>query len=168
MRQPTRLKERARSRDQGIRSPTRGYVERCHRETCYVTTVSCIRAHFPPQTTFVVSPGFIGILGMIARVVVLCHPFETVTVLATILGAVWIVTGVIEVIDAIANKYVDGRGWLALAGLVSIAAGGVIVAWPARCRRVDRRVLLDRLRSLHLRERLRHAEPDEGLIESKA
>jgi uncharacterized membrane protein HdeD (DUF308 family) len=68
---------------------------------------------------------------MIARVFVLCHPFETVTVLATILGAVWIVTGVIEVIDAIANKYVDGRGWLALAGLVSIAAGVVIVAWPA-------------------------------------
>jgi uncharacterized membrane protein HdeD (DUF308 family) len=82
----------------------------------------------------VVSPGFvgfIGILGMIAGVVVLRHPFETVTVLATILGAVWIVTGVIEVIDAIANKYVDGRGWLALAGLVSIAAGVVIVAWPA-------------------------------------
>ncbi|NKB40165.1 MAG: hypothetical protein GKR86_03750 [Ilumatobacter sp.] len=81
----------------------------------------------------VVSPGFvgfIGILGMIAGVVVLRHPFETVTVLATILGAVWIVTGVIEIIDAIANKYVDGRGWLALAGLLSIAAGSVIVAWP--------------------------------------
>ena len=57
-------------------------------------------------------------------------PFETVAVFATILGAVWIVTGVIDVIDAVANKYVDGRGWLALAGLVSIAAGAVIVAWP--------------------------------------
>jgi len=74
--------------------------------------------------------GFIGILGMIAGVVVLRHPFETVTVLATILGAVWIVTGVIEVIDAMANKYVDGRGWMALAGLLSVAAGAVIVAWP--------------------------------------
>ena len=82
----------------------------------------------------VVSPGFVGfvgILGMIAGVVVLRHPFETVTVLATILGAVWIVTGVIEIIDAMANKYVDGRGWLALAGLLSVAAGAVIVAWPA-------------------------------------
>ena len=82
----------------------------------------------------IVSPGFlgfIGILGIIAGVVVLRHPFETVTVLATILGAAWIVTGVIEVIDAIAKKYVDGRGWLAVAGLVSIAAGVVIVAWPA-------------------------------------
>ena len=75
--------------------------------------------------------GFVGILGMVAGVVVLRNPFETVTVLATVLGAVWIVTGVIEVIDAIANKYVDGRGWMALAGLVSIAAGAVIVAWPA-------------------------------------
>lgn len=81
----------------------------------------------------VVSPGFvgfIGILGMIAGVVVLRHPFETVTVLATILGAAWIVTGVIEVIDAIANKYVDGRGYLAFAGLASIAAGALVVAWP--------------------------------------
>jgi uncharacterized membrane protein HdeD (DUF308 family) len=29
------------------------------------------------------------------------------------------------------NKYVDGRGWLALAGLVSVVAGAVVVAWPA-------------------------------------
>ena len=75
--------------------------------------------------------GFVGILGILAGVVVLRNPFETVTVLATVLGAIWIVTGVIEVIDAIANKYVDGRGWLALAGLVSIVAGAVVVAWPA-------------------------------------
>ena len=75
--------------------------------------------------------GFVGILGMIAGIVVLRHPFETVAVLAAILGPVWIVTGVIEVVDAIANKYVDGRGWLALGGLVSIAAGAVVVAWPS-------------------------------------
>ena len=74
--------------------------------------------------------GFIGILGLVAGVVVLRHPFEAVTVLATILGVVWIVTGVIEVFDAIAHKYVDGRGYLALAGLASIAAGVVVVAWP--------------------------------------
>lgn len=74
--------------------------------------------------------GFVGILGIVAGVIVLRKPFETVAVLATILGAVWIVSGVIDVIDAIANKYADGRGWLALAGIVSIAAGAVIVAWP--------------------------------------
>jgi uncharacterized membrane protein HdeD (DUF308 family) len=80
-----------------------------------------------------VSPGFVGfvgILGIIAGVIVLRNPLETVAVLATVLGVVWIVTGAIDVIDAIANKYVDGRGWLALAGLVSIAAGVVVVAWP--------------------------------------
>jgi len=74
--------------------------------------------------------GFVGILGILAGVVVLRNPFETVAVLAAILGAVWIVSGVIDVIDAIANEYVDGRGWLALAGLVSIVAGTVVVAWP--------------------------------------
>ena len=75
--------------------------------------------------------GFVGILGIVAGVIVLRNPFETVTVLATILGAVWIVGGLIEIIDAMSNKYVDGRGWLALAGLVSVVAGAVVVAWPA-------------------------------------
>ncbi len=75
--------------------------------------------------------GFVGILGIIAGVIVLRNPFETVAVLAAILGAVWIVSGLIEIIDAMTNKYVDGRGWLALAGLVSIVAGAVVVAWPS-------------------------------------
>ncbi len=75
--------------------------------------------------------GFVGILGIVAGVIVLRNPFETAAVLAAILGAVWIVGGLIEIIDAMSNKYVDGRGWLALAGLVSVVAGAVVVAWPA-------------------------------------
>ncbi len=81
----------------------------------------------------VVSPGFVGfvgILGMIAGVVVLRHPVRDRHGARHDPRCGLDRVGVIEVIDAIANKYVDGRGWLALAGLVSIAAGTVIVAWP--------------------------------------
>jgi uncharacterized membrane protein HdeD (DUF308 family) len=74
---------------------------------------------------------FVGILLMIAGVIVLRNPFETVAVLATILGVVWIVTGSIELVEAIANRDAERRGWLAVGGVISIVAGAVVVIWPA-------------------------------------
>jgi uncharacterized membrane protein HdeD (DUF308 family) len=75
--------------------------------------------------------GFVGVLLIIGGVVVLRNPFETVAVLATILGAAWIVIGVVEMIEAIANSRAEGRGMLFFGGLLSLAAGIVVVAWPA-------------------------------------
>lgn len=75
--------------------------------------------------------GFVGILAMIGGVVVLRNPFETVAVLATVLGAVWIITGAIDFIEALANKREGHRMLLALTGLLSIVAGVVVVAWPS-------------------------------------
>jgi len=81
-----------------------------------------------------VSPGltgFIGIVGIIAGVVVLRHPFQAVAVLAVVLGAVWIIGGLIELIGAIADSTLDHRGLTAFGGLLSIAAGVIVVSWPA-------------------------------------
>jgi uncharacterized membrane protein HdeD (DUF308 family) len=75
--------------------------------------------------------GFVGILAIIGGIVVLRNPFETVAVLATILGAVWIITGAIDVIEALANKREGHRMLLALTGLLSVAAGVIVVSWPA-------------------------------------
>jgi len=75
--------------------------------------------------------GFVGVLLIIGGVVVLRNPFETVAVLATILGAAWIVIGVVEMIEAIANSRAEGRGMLFFGGLLSLAAGVIVVAWPA-------------------------------------
>ncbi len=86
---------------------------------------------FASHTTSPGLVGFVGILGMIGGVIVIRNPFETVEVLATIVGAVWIVAGAIEVIEAVANSTADRRGWLGVSGLISIAAGVVVVAWPA-------------------------------------
>lgn len=81
-----------------------------------------------------VSPGFtgfVGILSMIGGIIVLRNPLETVAVLAAILGAVWIITGSIDVIEALANKRQGSRILLGLSGLLSVIAGVVVVAWPS-------------------------------------
>ncbi|MFV1990063.1 MAG: HdeD family acid-resistance protein [Acidimicrobiales bacterium] len=75
--------------------------------------------------------GFFGLLSMIAGVIVLRHPFETVEVLATVLGVVWIVGGTIELISSIADSSLTSRGSVAISGLLAITAGVVVVAWPA-------------------------------------
>jgi uncharacterized membrane protein HdeD (DUF308 family) len=74
---------------------------------------------------------FVGIIAMIGGIIVLRNPFETVEVLATILGVVWIITGSIDVIEALAHKREGSRLLLALTGLLSLAAGVIVVAWPA-------------------------------------
>jgi uncharacterized membrane protein HdeD (DUF308 family) len=74
--------------------------------------------------------GFVGILGMVAGVAVLRHPFETVAVLATILGIVWIVSGTIDIISAIADSQLDGRWLIGFAGALAVVAGVIVVSWP--------------------------------------
>jgi uncharacterized membrane protein HdeD (DUF308 family) len=74
--------------------------------------------------------GVIGMIGMIAGVVVLRNPFETVAVLATVLGVVWIVGGSIDLISSIADRRLTDRPMAAFSALVSIIAGVVIVSWP--------------------------------------
>ncbi|MFV1991658.1 MAG: DUF308 domain-containing protein, partial [Acidimicrobiales bacterium] len=63
--------------------------------------------------------GFFGIISMIAGIIVLRHPFETVEVLATILGVVWIVGGSIDLISSVADSSLTRRGPVALAGALA-------------------------------------------------
>ena len=84
---------------------------------------------FAGETAGVV--GFVGVLLMISGVIVLRNPYETVAILATILGVVWIVSGSIDVVAAIADRESGGRGLRILRGLVAAIAGIVVVSWPA-------------------------------------
>lgn len=80
------------------------------------------------------SPGllaFVGVLGMVAGVIVLRNPFETVVVLATILGVVWVVGGAIELMAAVVDDSHDDRWLMVIGGLLSVAAGVIVIAWPA-------------------------------------
>lgn len=81
-----------------------------------------------------VSPGltgFIGVLLILGGVIVLRNPFETVAVLATIVGAAWIVIGIVEMVDAMTNSAGENRGMTFFGGLLSLAAGIIVVVWPA-------------------------------------
>lgn len=73
----------------------------------------------------------VGIIVMIAGVIVVRNPFETVAVLAVILGVAWIVGGAVDVVAAIAGTTQEGRGLAAIGGLLTLAAGIIVVAWPA-------------------------------------
>jgi uncharacterized membrane protein HdeD (DUF308 family) len=86
---------------------------------------------FAHDTLFPGYAGFVGVVGIIAGVVVLRHPFKAVAVLAVILGVVWIIGGTIEFIGSIAASGLDYRWLSAFGGLLSIAAGIVVVSWPA-------------------------------------
>ena len=80
------------------------------------------------------SPGllaFVGILGMVGGVVVLRHPFDTVVVLATLLGVVWVVGGAIELMTAVVDGSHHDRWLMLFSGLLSVAAGVIVIAWPA-------------------------------------
>lgn len=74
----------------------------------------------------------LALLGMVAILVgILClaRPFQTATALALLLGAFWIVGGVIEFFHGIVGR-VPGRGWVIVGGLVSVIAGIVVLAYP--------------------------------------
>ena len=104
-----------------------------------------------------VSPGwtgFVGILGIIVGIVVLRNPFETVAVLAALLGVVWIIGGIIELIGSIA----DGGCGSSLARSARWSAldrrrhrRRLVAGTDRDRRRVDLRSLPDRVRAVPLR-----------------
>jgi uncharacterized membrane protein HdeD (DUF308 family) len=75
--------------------------------------------------------GFVGVLLMISGVIVLRNPYETVAILATILGVAWVISGSIDAIAAITDRNTPSRGLRIFSGLVSVIAGLVAVSWPA-------------------------------------
>ncbi len=80
-----------------------------------------------PQRGFV---ALMGILGVVAGLVVLRRPFETLAVLALILGVYWVFSGLLDVFTAIGDENEPNRALLGLRGLLGTAAGVVVVLWP--------------------------------------
>jgi uncharacterized membrane protein HdeD (DUF308 family) len=73
---------------------------------------------------------FLGTLAILAGVAVLGRPLQTVGVIVVVVGAFWIVGGVMEFLQG-ALGLAAGSRWLAmLGGLLSIGFGIVALAWP--------------------------------------
>jgi uncharacterized membrane protein HdeD (DUF308 family) len=71
----------------------------------------------------------LGVVAILAGIVFLRHPFQTIAILGLLLGAFWVVDGVIEVFDAPAARNTPGRSWALSGGVLMIVAGVFVLAF---------------------------------------
>ena len=75
--------------------------------------------------------GVAGVMGLVVGIAVLRHPFEAAAVLAVLLGIVWVVGGVVDLLAAVSDRTLSHRGLRTLSAMVATLAGVVVLAWPA-------------------------------------
>lgn len=75
---------------------------------------------------------FSGIIGVLAGIVALVWPGISALALLLVIAAWFVVTGVFEIIGAIAmRKQIDGEWLLIVSGVLSVIFGVVLFIWPA-------------------------------------
>ena len=70
----------------------------------------------------------IGILGVIVGFALLRSPFQSVVVMAFVIGIYWVAHGIMELVGAFSHK--QGRIWNIVLGIISIVAGFIILEYP--------------------------------------
>jgi uncharacterized membrane protein HdeD (DUF308 family) len=75
--------------------------------------------------------GVAGALALIVGLIILRHPVQTLLVITLILGAWWVLSGVIEIIGAVMSPRPGRRGWDVAMGVISILAGGFLLIDPS-------------------------------------
>jgi uncharacterized membrane protein HdeD (DUF308 family) len=73
----------------------------------------------------------IGLLAILVGLYALRHHDVTIFLLALLVGAFWIVHGVADVAVAATSGPMPGRAFRLVAGLFGIAAGCIVLFWPA-------------------------------------
>lgn len=73
--------------------------------------------------------GLSGGIALIVGLLVLRDPLQTVVVLGLILGAWWVVAGVIDILGAFLSPGSSRRGWDIASGVVSVLAGGFLLVY---------------------------------------
>ncbi|MFH9860367.1 HdeD family acid-resistance protein [Streptomyces sp. NPDC017202] len=72
----------------------------------------------------------VAVLYVLAGVLCLRHPLQTITALSLIVGISWLVTGMLTVYTALAVRGLPHRAFLLGAGALGIVAGIVVLALP--------------------------------------
>ena len=73
----------------------------------------------------------VGILGLVAGGIAIAAPGQTVIALVTLIGVWAIISGIFHIIAAIGlRKQITGEWMMILSGLLSVLAGGFLVANP--------------------------------------
>ena len=72
----------------------------------------------------------LGVLSLIIGLYALRHIFITILALALLLGIFWIVSGTVELFTSISHRQMRSRGWTAVAGVLGIISGLILLAVP--------------------------------------
>ncbi|NGO44725.1 HdeD family acid-resistance protein [Streptomyces ureilyticus] len=87
-------------------------------------------------------PGLLlAVLYVLAGVLCLRNPLQTITALSLIVGLVWLVSGILTLYTALATKDLPHRGVLLGTAVLGIVAGIVVLALPAESARALTRLL---------------------------
>jgi uncharacterized membrane protein HdeD (DUF308 family) len=73
--------------------------------------------------------GLGGGLALIVGLLILRDPLQSVLVVTMILGAFWIISGVMDILGAFLGGEREGRGWEVLSGVLSIVFGAILIEW---------------------------------------
>ncbi|MEU6406827.1 HdeD family acid-resistance protein [Streptomyces sp. NPDC046985] len=87
------------------------------------------------------APLLVSALSVLAGVLCLRHPLQTVAALSVIVGAVWLVSGMLTAYTALAFRELPRRGFVLGAAALGVVAGIVVLALPARSALVLTRLL---------------------------
>ncbi|MFI6335408.1 HdeD family acid-resistance protein [Streptomyces sp. NPDC050535] len=87
-------------------------------------------------------PGLLlAVLFVLAGVLCLRNPLQTVAALSLIVGIVWLVSGMLTLYTAVATKDLPHRGFVVGAAVIAILAGLVVLALPTESARALTRLL---------------------------
>ncbi|MFI1044889.1 HdeD family acid-resistance protein [Streptomyces griseoruber] len=87
-------------------------------------------------------PGLLlSVLYVLAGVLCLRNPLQTITALSLIVGVVWLVSGVLTLYTALAARDLLHRGFVLAAALLAVVAGIVVLALPTESARALTRLL---------------------------
>lgn len=71
--------------------------------------------------------GLAGGLALIVGLLILRDPLQSVLVLGMVLGAFWLIAGVVDILGALVGVEQEARGWGLLSGVLSILFGGFLI-----------------------------------------
>lgn len=71
-----------------------------------------------------------GVLCILGGIVAFRAPARTIVLLAIYLGAAWLITGILQSVEAIVDRHETGWGWTLASGVVSLLAGLAVMSFP--------------------------------------
>ena len=72
----------------------------------------------------------LGLLAFVVGLYAVRHVLVSVVALALLLGIFWVINGLVEIFGALSHRESTNRGWTGFMGVLSIAAGVVVLAYP--------------------------------------